>query len=429
MKKKILNLFVTTVSCITVLTLTGCTNPIKKQMEHKDALETASEQMTNLMADEGSQLNSISDTSDNLFDNAVSSDDGTIFINDVAEFDNGLAVLKDDKTYIIDENFNILWSYDEKYGDEYVDGYVKLNDVPEEGTITIYDKNGNQKFSYKKTQYQNVTLGSNGCLIITKKKDTYNSSSTTTGIYSLEKGEYILKPNEDYVGDIRDRGEGMYQVDKQYFNSKTEKLFKYGSGTTHLVEYIDGYAVTAGTEGITVFTTDGKMYKIPEPNGEVTGVREYQDNLVYDIYNNNIFNLSTKKVTSLKEFAKTNSDYCPVFSNGYALVRFLNEGNTPYYTVIDSTGKMMFEPVRLEDNNGTYITLVTKKIDSGYFIINVDNTDVVMDINNKEILRAEDGEEFEGITNNHIMARKGSQSYYKDMQGNVTNIHQQQSGE
>ena len=52
-----------------------------------------------------------------------------------------------------------------------------------------------------------------------------------------------------------------------------------------------------------------------------------------------------------------------------------------------------------------------------------------MDINNKEILRAEDGEEFEGITNNHIMARKGSQSYYKDMQGNVTNIHQQQSGE
>ena len=95
MKKKILNLFVTTVSCITVLTLTGCTNPIKKQMEHKDALETASEQMTNLMADEGSQLNSISDTSDNLFDNAVSSDDGTIFINDVAEFDNGLAVLKE----------------------------------------------------------------------------------------------------------------------------------------------------------------------------------------------------------------------------------------------------------------------------------------------------------------------------------------------
>ena len=115
----------------------------------------------------------------------------------MAEFDNGLAVLKDDKTYIIDENFNILWSYDEKYGDEYVDGYVKLNDVPEEGTITIYDKNGNQKFSYKKTQYQNVTLGSNGCLIITEKKDTYNSSSTTTGIYSLEKGEYILKPNED----------------------------------------------------------------------------------------------------------------------------------------------------------------------------------------------------------------------------------------
>ena len=89
----------------------------------------------------------------------------------------------------------------------------------------------------------------------------------------------------------------------------------------------------------------------------------------------------------------------------------------------------MFEPVRLEDNNGTYITLATKKIDSGYFIINVDNTDVVMDINNKEILRAEDGEEFEGITNNHIMARKGSQSYYKDMQGNVTNIHQQQTGE
>ena len=209
MKKKILNLFVTTVSCITVLTLTGCTNPIKKQMEHKDALETASEQMTNLMADEGSQLNSISDTSDNLFDNAVSSDDGTIFINDVAEFDNGLAVLKDDKTYIIDENFNILWSYDEKYGDEYVDGYVQLKNVPEEGTTTIYDRNGNQKFSYKNTQYQNVTLGSNGCLIITEKKDTYNSSSTTTGIYSLEKGEYILKPSEDYVGDIRDRGEGQ----------------------------------------------------------------------------------------------------------------------------------------------------------------------------------------------------------------------------
>lgn len=425
MKKKILNLFVATVSCISVLALTGCTNPIKEQLEHKGTLETASEQMTNMMASDGVQGNNTVGINNNL-----TSDDGTVYINDVAEFDNGLAVLKDDKTYIIDENFNILWSYDEKYGDEYVDGYVKLNDVPEEGTITIYDKNGNQKFSYKKTQYQNVTLGSNGCLIITEKKDTYNSSSTTTGIYSLEKGEYILKPNEKYVGKIDDRGEGMFKVGDKFFNSKTQKIFSYDSGSSHLEDYIDGYAVTAGTDDITVYTADGKKYSIPEPNGEVTGIRQHQGNLVYDIYNNNIFNLSTKKAISLKkEITNTSSEYCPVFSDGYALVRFTNEGNTPYYTVINSSGKMMFEPVRLNDNNGTYITLVTKKIDSGYFIINIDDTDVVMDISNKEVLRAEDGEDFEGITNNHVMARKNGQKYYKDMQGNVTNIHQQQSGE
>ena len=129
MKKKILNLFVATVSCISVLTLTGCTNPIKEQLEHKGTLETASEQMTNMMASDGVQGNNTVGINNNL-----TSDDGTVYINDVAEFDNGLAVLKDDKTYIIDENFNILWSYDEKYGDE-----RKTQILPEQGEVTIED--------------------------------------------------------------------------------------------------------------------------------------------------------------------------------------------------------------------------------------------------------------------------------------------------
>lgn len=413
MKKVVLGLALVAGLTISLFGLTGCKNPIlKKTEETKNELESINEVV-------GETTN---ETNQNEM---LNGEDNTISINATSEFENGLAVLKgDEKSYIVDENFNILWSYNEKYGDKYVDGYVELNDVPTEGTTTIYDKNGNEKFSYTTYEYENVELASNGCLIITKKTDTYNSSSTTEGIYSLEKQKYILQPKEEYVGNINDRRDGMFEISGKYFNSKTEKTITYK--TSFLTGFNNGYAVIAETDGIKVFTEDGKEYSIKEPNREVTGVREHSDNMVYDIYNNNIFNLKTKKVISLQnQFAKTSSDYCPVFENGYALVKFTNQGNTPYYTVIDSTGKMMFEPVRLEDQNGSYKKLVSKKLNSGYFIVEVDGVDVVYDKNNNEIIRASSDEEFEGITNSSIMVLSQGKKYYKDMQGNIINFKQQ----
>ena len=404
MKKSILGMVAITTLVVGATTLTGCKNPVLEKTE------AAKEAISNLNTMVGESANSISS----------GTTIGSISIDATAEFDSGIVRLKeygDKTTYVVDENYNILWTYESTNREECIDGYISLGDTPITGTKTIYDKNGNQKFSYTEHQYEYVELVSNGCVLIREKTDTYNSSSTKEGLYSLEKQEYIVEPKEEYVGKIVDRKDGMFKVGDNFYNSKTDKTLTYK--TYFAQSFIDGYAVTQSLDGIVVFDENGNEYSIREPNGEVVGVGNRNENMLFDVRNSTIFNLETKKAISVKsQITKADSEYGPIFENGYALVRFTNQGGTPYYSVIDTNGKFMFEPVRLEDQNGVYKRLVSRKLDSGYFILEVDGVDTVYDINNNEIVKAEMNESFEGITNGSIMATKEFEDYYKDMQGN-----------
>ena len=414
MKKSVFRIAVTAGILMSAFTLTGCKNPVLEKTE------AAKEAISNLNA-------MATETQNNIADGTTT---GSISIDATAEFQDGIAILKDydtKETYVVDTNYNILWSYTNNSNVQYVDGYILLEDEPISGTTTIYDKDGNQKFSYTEHQYENIKLVSNGCLIITEKTDTYNSSSTKTGLYSLEKQEYIIEPKEEYVGKIEDRGDGMFKVDESFYNSKTGKTMTFD--TYFSQNFIDGYAVKPESGTIVVFDENGNEYRINEPNKKSVGVNNYNEKMLYDAYNNNLFNLETKKVISLQnQIVKTDSSYWPVFENGYALVRFMNQGDTPYYTVINTNGEFMFEPVRLEDQNGVYKELVSRKLDSGYFIVEVDGVDTVYDINNNEIVKAGINEEFEGITNGSIMANSNYQDYYKDMQGNRIYFNQNSEG-
>ena len=322
---------------ISIVVVIVCAFFIYQELKNKLQLKTTEE-----IAQEQEQVEPEVDTSDI---------ETTVSINQTADFNkDGLVILQSDGlNYVIDKDFKVLWTFDGfNDGQGFVDNYIK---VKQDNKTVVYDRNGEEKFSYGEHDYENVELVPGGCLIITKKDDTYNSSSTKTGVYSLNKQDYILQPSEEYVSEIQDRGDGMLCLDwsyNKYFNIKTEKVVEYQK--SFMKNFVDGYAVEGTTDSILVFDENGEMTEIKEPNGKVPGIYNYNNGMAFDVYNSTLFNLETKTAISLKsQFHDVDDD--TLFENGYALVKFSNEGNTPYYTVIDKQADMLFEPVKINNDN------------------------------------------------------------------------------
>ena len=356
----------------------------------------------------------------------------TVSINQTADFNkDGLVILQSDGVnYVIDKEFKVLWTFDGfNDGQGFVDGYIR---VQQDDKTVVYDKNGEEKFSYGEHDYERVELVSGGCLVITKKDDTYNSSSTKTGVYNIEKQEYVLQPSEEYVSKVQDKGDGMLCLDwsyKKYFNTKTEKIVEYQE--SFMDDFVDGYTIKGTTNSILVFDENGGMTEIKEPNGEVPGVYNYTNGMAFDVYNSTLFNLETKTAISLKsQFHDVDDD--TLFENGYALVKFSNEGSTPYYTVIDKSGNMLFEPVKINNDNtvldnGESMRVINSTLTDSYFIATVDENVTIYYYKNNKILEAQEGESFQGITNSCVKVRydapsRATEYYYKDMEGNRIQI-------
>ena len=138
-------------------------------------------------------------------------------------------------------NFKILSSYEGN--STYIDGYIQIRNDNEEKT-NILDKNGNIVFSYGDHEYEEVELVDDGCIVTTKQSDTYNSSSTVTGVYNLSEQKYIIEPSEEYVGKIRTFGDDMLLLNDEqteFLNLKTKDIVTYSEKVTE--EFNDGYSV------------------------------------------------------------------------------------------------------------------------------------------------------------------------------------------
>ena len=142
-----------------------------------------------------------------------------------------------------------------------------------------------------------------------------------------------------------------------------------------------------------------------------------------------IFNLKNNKKIDLSGRYYAVSDYINFTKTGYALVTMTNQGGTPYYTVIDSEGKELFEPVKMDHQNDwiqnsdkSLNILQSNDLYEGDYIIlyNKDNICEVRDKNNKNICTGEEYERFEAVTNNSILVSKSApghaqERYYKNM--------------
>ena len=358
--------------------------------------------------------------------------------------------------YVIDKDFNILCSY--TGNSTYIDGYMELEDENNKKT-DIVDVNGNVVFSYGDYEYKEVTLVDNGCLIITKQTDTYNSSNIVTGVYSIKEQKYILEPDEKYVNKARAYGDDMLVLDDNenvYFNLKTKSIVKYQEGIYR--EFKDGYSASDDNDiqvsYLKVFDCNGNIKRIKSPYAKYEPIlgKEQQNGMLFEVTSASeessenatgyvaktmcaIFNLETGETKDLTDEFWLVLNQPHYTKDGYALVMFQNKGGTHYYTVIDKQGNKLFEPQKVNDNrsfqphdNGEARKNVSEDLQEGnYFIVKDNDVYKVLDKENNIVLTAEDGETFEGVTNGAVKVKWKKQGYYeqyyyKDLNGNKIGI-------
>lgn len=360
--------------------------------------------------------------------------------------------------YVVDRDFNALFSH-EGNAEAFIDGYMQLQDKTDENKLNFLDKNGNIVYTVDKTKYKDIELVEKGCLILTEQTDTYNTSQTVTGVYSLEEEKYVLEPSEEYVSKIRTYGDNMLVIndeDTKFFNLSTKSIVEYPERVSE--EFRDGYSVTDDNDNfevwyLKVFDDKGNVKRIKSvyTQEEIITGNEHENGMSFEtnseVYKDeqtgsdrirtlcSIYNLETGEAVDLSNEFWSVSNKPHFTKDGYALVVFSNQGGTPYYTVIDKKGNKLFEPNKLNDyngfggdNNGEPRKIITEDLGEGnYFIVADEGVTKVIDKDNNEVLTAKENETFEGITNNVVMVHwkesgANERYYYKDMSGNEVKV-------
>lgn len=365
----------------------------------------------------------------------------TVDINRTAEFEDGIAILSTGGTvgtvYVIGEDFKVKFTTIGAVK-EAKDGYIQIENGNDK-KHRFFDKEGNEKYTYEPNRYEEIKLGSNGCLVITKQEDSYNSSVKKTGIYDMKTNSYILEPTEKYeFNDVQDKLEGIFELyDSQaktysYFNTNNKQTMTFSEQVSD--EFQDGYSIKEKTDKIHVFSSNGEEFEMCYLEGEVVAVpKKYKEGMMIDYNNRVIYNLKERKIIDMsKQFNYIYVAEAPVYEDGYALVLFTNEGNTQYYTVIDKEGKFVFEPQKRNhgnqymSDNGADRVIKTSNLSGKYFIAEIDGVSTVLDYNNKEVVKAGENEYFDGITNNAVMTKLKQQgtdkNYYKTLEGKKIEI-------
>ncbi len=371
------------------------------------------------------------------------------------EFDDGYAVLTKNDTqdhiyYVIDDNFQARFAYD---GNATVaSGFIDYNRNAER-EHRIINPNGEVVYEYTDDGYTTVKLLPNGYAIIAKQVDTYNSSEEKTGIYNLNTKAYALEPNVKYNDRIKAAGSKMLVIDDngkedKYFNLDIGKLIEF-TPPKYSLNFTDNFAmvdINNETNELiykVINGLDGKIADMKAPEAIDSGALtpkngmffsdtcEQGDNGKLKCYNA-IYNLKTGEIIDLtKQFTSVIINQ-PEFNNhGYALVHFNNQGNRPYYTVINQKGEMQFDPVPVKnDNNNETLELVSENLinDNDYFLVNNNGTSELRDKNNKIVLKnARENDVYEKLTKNAIIVRRTTleqpdEMLYVDFNGNDIKI-------
>lgn len=339
--------------------------------------------------------------------------------------------------YLLNNKFEATFTWD--FPANRIGAYIITTMPDDDNKYYVYDANGNIVFEYNEKDYQDVELLNHGYLYIKKKTDTYNSTETTIGIYSLKDSKYVVEPSSEYTI-LYLYGDDMYNLDedrKVFFNAKTGKIVRFNEYVSE--EFQDGYAVTFDLDSIKIFKDDGTIKTI-DYNYENTSYRAgaIKNGYAVDVYNGievgvfRFINLETGAVLDFSDkFHRVINN--PTFTkDGYALVVFNNPGGITYYTVINTSGEMQFEPEKVSDSNpflsGYDKELPIISVDDivlDKYIVLSDNDNAlsqVKNLKNETILTGETGETFVGMVNGTVIVKistnLGDEYYFKDLKGN-----------
>lgn len=344
--------------------------------------------------------------------------------------------------YVLNENYEAVFTWEDAADN--VGEYTKTRIADSTGTYYIYDTKGNTVFTYKEKEYQEVELAPGGYLFLKKKNDTYNSTETTIGVYSLKEKKYVVEPTSKYTS-MTLRSDGMYKLDddgKVYFNVNNGKIVTFDEGI--YLDFYDGYAVDVDNGFIKVYKTDGTIKKINYNYDPVSynSKDAVHNGYLVDVYSGveanafRIVNLETGEVKDLSSVFHRVINKPHFTKDGYALVSFTNQSGVNYYTVIDLQGNMQFEPVKVSADN-QFTTeydknlplLSNKQIEDEKYIVlskNGNTLSEIRDLKNNLILQGGENDDFRRVQKGIVVVQEADNVlvnlHLKDLKGNEIKI-------
>ncbi len=278
-------------------------------------------------------------------------------------------------------------------------------------------------------EYSSTELFKDGYIIIVDKQETYNGVTYGMGIMG-PNGQWLVPLSKDHpvikqMGDfatldhfkkMRYLGEDILHFtvnyDEHYFyNIRKNKIVKVNSELTE--SNTDSVLRCAGPfykgvcvetygfgGGICKVTADGKIVDMPINFSDK--LHESFGAMYYDAKNDRIirmgytyhqdgFSVFDSKGAIIKKL----SDVDVVEANGFtaeglAQLVMQNKDGTKYYTMIDTAGNFLFDPIKME--TGYVLDISGNQIDNGE--ISPANTYTIVDRTGKVLIQSKSGEEF-----------------------------------
>lgn len=203
----------------------------------------------------------------------------------------------------------------------------------------------------------------NNLVLVTATRGGPGNSVVGYGFHTMSPDDDIVQGEKPYLGSSYYCGGGVFTLgsnrDMQFFNifSGNNRTFSDWNDVDKLKRFEKGYGVFMS--GNTVYKIDesGNTTVIFESSlsyGDSAHLGEYSDGLFYFAGTKSdgqyakppaFYDISGKKIIDLSKYKiRAGWSQCPIFLDGYCVLNLSNPQGVGYYTIIDKSGKEMFEP-------------------------------------------------------------------------------------
>jgi len=207
----------------------------------------------------------------------------------------------------------------------------------------------------------------NGRIMVMKKGETFEGTWTELGVMGangqwempLTKEHIFIQEDETlWSGDFEYIGNNVIECNDKCFNIKTGKTFDY------VGDFVNGYTIKYSDYNVSVlvYDTEGNEKEIIPENFENEEERyelgNYGEGMFWVGGANKFYDENGAMKIDLSEYKLSEA---PFFQDGYALLKFSND----YFTIMDKTGKFMFDPIKAQSVDELYQGILGYKDTNG----------------------------------------------------------------